>query len=838
MKKNLLLMLSLLVFMGCSSKDDNGTVDEPIQTPSSVSFKAFIKQISRATETAFEDGDAISVFAVDPKSPIISLAPSGNYANNVQYIYNGTNFSAGSNAITIGEKNTTGLAYYAMYPYQSDASDYYKFNVRLNQTKYTDYTASDLCTAYAEPTTADNVLLEFNHRMSCIVVKFHGENLASKRIGVKLNNISVACYADINANTYKATGVKNNITMGEHSSNIFQAIIVPQTISSDQKFLTVTLDGKEYPLNLPSNVEFKSGKKATYEFEIEDDKIIALNGYITPWDTYADITEAEGIIEVTSGIGDYDAAYLTKYGFFCYDKNFGDGIKVADKPYNCITYMPIESSELLSLISTNTDNIPSQLISDKGIVYFSFPNDSILELLYDDGKEIKMLDSIPYSKKELINVSSALGDPFKASLFNASSLLKKNKSPNSITNCFELFELVSNEPYVENKEIIDGLSKDESGNFKFVETVAKWDDDEVKDNVCNTLSLWTGKATYKVGGSSCTLSGTIFCTSDAYNTYGTYGIICDSDLSKLSVGNAEYEGTGYQSKTDLSYGVDFRGLKPNTTYYYKAFYKFNSSDHGGLVPKYGSPTDQIIYDTTVKSFTTGDNNLTVDVVMCIDVTGSMSGIINTVKSNAIAFYDLFKNSCEEEGIQLTGLNSQVIAFQDINNDGDKWIKVSPTYSLPDQKANFNEFVNALYADDGGDIPESGLEALNMAFDKADWGVDDGYHRQVIILWTDAPYLVGSNYTSLTVDGLNTKWNKMPSGRRLILFAPYGSGYSNGGDWGLFDDWTNVIHESDLDKGFNNFEYILKSIIGELTSKAPARKPRASVYKKTNFRPNN
>lgn len=389
---------------------------------------------------------------------------------------------------------------------------------------------------------------------------------------------------------------------------------------------------------------------------------------------------------------------------------------------------------------------------------------------------------------------------------------------------------------MQNDELVGGITTSDSGNYEFTETIEEWYDDKIGEYVCNTLSLWTGKATYKVGGSSCTLSGTIWCPSNVYNIYGTYGIICDEEQSKLTVGNAEYEGTGFQSEEDLSYSVDFRGFKPNTTYYYKAYYKFNSSDHGNIAPKYGNPTDQVIYDTTVKSFKTGDNALTVDVVMCIDVTGSMSGIINTVKSNAIGFYDSFNRCCEEEGIQLTGLNSQVIAFQDKNHDGARWMSVSPTYSLPSQKSEFNSFVNALYADDGGDTPESGLEALDMAFSKTDWGADDGYHRQVIILWTDAPYLTGS-YSSVTVGELKSKWDAMPSGRRLILFAPYGNGYDNGGDWAVFDGWTNLIHESDLTSGFNNFDYILKSIIGELTSKAKARAAKAPVKENTYFRPN-
>ena len=550
------------------------------------------------------------------------------------------------------------------------------------------------------------------------------------------------------------------------------------------------------------------------------------------------LQKAEGIIELKSGVDNWDAAYLTKFGYFCYKQ---DACAKADK-CSSITYMSSDGSDIISLVATKTDYIPTQMVTKNGIVYFSFPNDSILELLFDDGNTVMMLDSISYSKEDLTNLTADNNDDaFRATLSVTASLLKGNAtlsvSGNVIANTYvDVFEELIGESYVEDTEIVGGITTSTSGNFEFSETTAQWYDEKICGYIYNTLSLWTGKATYKVGGSSCTLSGTIWCPSNEYNLYGTYGIICDEEQSKLAVGSAEYESTGFQSEDDLSYSVDFRGLKPNTTYYYKAYYKFNSSDHGSIVPKYGSPTDQVIYDTTVKSFKTGENALTVNVVMCIDVTGSMRDIIYTVKRNAIDFYDAFNSSCEEEGIQLIGLNSQVIAFQDKNHDGDQWMNVSPTYSLPSQKSEFNSFVNNLYADDGGDTPESGLEALDMAFSKTDWGVDDGYHRQVIILWTDAPFLTGS-YSSVTVSDLETKWDAMPSGRRLILFAPYGNGYDNGGDWAALDEWANLIHESDLTSGFNNFEYILKAIIGELTSKAKARATKASALGNTYFRPN-
>ena len=335
---------------------------------------------------------------------------------------------------------------------------------------------------------------------------------------------------------------------------------------------------------------------------------------------------------------------------------------------------------------------------------------------------------------------------------------------------------------------------------------------------CTTLDVLTGEAT-KVGGSSGTLFGSIDFPTDIYNIYGTYGIIVDKDRDNMLLADAEFQGTGSQPNPGTSYSVDFRGFEPNTTYYYRAYYKFNDDDHGDICPRYVE-VDGIAYGE-IKSFTTGDNILTVDVAMCIDVTGSMSTIINTVKANAKSFYDQFKQCCDDNGIQLAGLNAQVIAYRDKHNKPADWLQKSSTYSLPSQQAAFDSFVSGLKAEGGGDEPESGLEALQEAFNKSDWGPDDGYHRQVIILWTDAPYLEGAGYSDVTLSDLESQWNTMPSGRRMILFARNTTA-SHGGVWSNLDGWTNVIHvanEADINKSFEDMNYILESIVGELTSRA-------------------
>ena len=553
------------------------------------------------------------------------------------------------------------------------------------------------------------------------------------------------------------------------------------------------------------------------------------------------LQNAEGVIALTEGIGEWDAAYLTKSGYFCYDGDISEEGSTETSKYSSVTFMPADASEVLSIVSSKLENFPVQLVASEGVYLFSFPNDTILELLYDNGESVTMIDSIAYNRDELLLLSQSKGDAFKATLATTASLLKSNVTRSLASDVrwgdyIKIFEIVSNEPYVDSPEIVDQIASDGEGNFDFADKMGQWYDNEMDELVRYTLSIWTGNAKFKVGGSSCTLSGTIWCNTDKYNDYGVYGILCDANPDNLVVGSAEYEGVGRQVGDDLSFSVDFRGFKPKTTYYYRAYYKFNTTDHGNIVPKHGELNVEVIYDNTIKSFTTGDNMLTVDVVMCIDVTGSMYDIINTVKSNAIAFYDLFKKSCDEEGIILTGLNSQVVAFRDKNVDA-SWLDVSPTYSLPEEKSNFDSFVNGLYASGGGDAPESALEALDAAFSKTDWGVDDGYHRQVIILWTDVPYLVGEAYTDLTTDIVKSKWDAMPSGRRMILFAPNGTYGSNSGDWAVFDDWKNVIHETDLSSGFNDFEYILKSIIGELTSKGKAPATRTVTDESVFFRPN-
>lgn len=555
------------------------------------------------------------------------------------------------------------------------------------------------------------------------------------------------------------------------------------------------------------------------------------------------------IAMVTEDIGDWDKAYLTPDGYFLYR----DGISApaaregeTDDKYDCLSYMSLDKKTKLNILLSKDDKLPAQIVfEDKTSLYFSYLDDepeeeTVLELVYDGGGKMEKIGNYRYSyaEWETIKTQYAGEDILMQALSYFNFLVKESGcTSSSIVGLTETFDdVLSLEISLDVDIDVLALEKDDEG-FVFVSDINVVFD-VVVEKVFSELALWTGEASFKVGGSSCTLKGSIWCASQTFGDYGVYGIVCDTDKSKLKIdANPEFSGTGIQ--TDKEFEVDFRGLQPRTTYYYRAYYKFNSSDHGNLkfVDNVEVSSDgQVGYDTVIKEFTTGDNILNVDVVMCMDVTGSMSGLINTVKKNALNFYDIFEKACVESNIILSSLNTQVIAFRDKNEDKD-WLLKSDVYAMPDDRELFSGFVNGLRATGGGDIPESGLEALDTAFSRDDWGKDDGYHRQVVILWTDAPYLTGSSYTDLTLENVQLKWDSMPSGRRLVLFAPNGT-QSNGGSWSDLDSWINVMHLTDTSTGFENIDYVIDNIIGELTGKGKTELSRVQPSSVTTvFTPN-
>jgi len=212
----------------------------------------------------------------------------------------------------------------------------------------------------------------------------------------------------------------------------------------------------------------------------------------------------------------------------------------------------------------------------------------------------------------------------------------------------------------------------------------------------------------------------------------------------------------------------------------------------------------------------------VDLVFCVDVTGSMRPILDQVKKNALSFYDDVQKNLTAKGKNVDHLRVRVVAFRDVLRPEEVPLEESPFFTLPMEQDAYSEFVNRLTPAGGGDIPESGLHALSLAID-SDWTRAGDRRRQVIVLWTDAEAqpleaapppaeLAGrlpKDFSALTDLWENEQGKMGINSKRLILFAPDGSGWSE-----ISSVWENVVHHpSKAGAGLSDVDYgtILDSI---------------------------
>lgn len=195
---------------------------------------------------------------------------------------------------------------------------------------------------------------------------------------------------------------------------------------------------------------------------------------------------------------------------------------------------------------------------------------------------------------------------------------------------------------------------------------------------------------------------------------------------------------------------------------------------------------------------------TVDMVFCIDATGSMedfSGsqvkIINLVKQNALNFYTDLNKAMAAKRKSVRQLRVRIVAFRDYLADGEQAMLVTDFFMLPQQADQFEACVNSITAKGGGDAPEDGLEALAYAI-KSKWTNETAKKRHVIVVWTDASthelgYGKSSPYypkgMPQDMSELNDWWDDMnENSKRLIMFAPDQPYWDY-----ISQNWDNVVH---------------------------------------------
>ena len=262
MKKIFYISLAILAFSAC---EKSKVADEGV-----IRFNFSLPEATKATATAFEAGDAVSLYAVERDgAEQVPLQLGGNWINNEKLSSNGT---AWSSARTLYWADGA-CDFYAFYPYQASIGsvDSYPFSVEVDQNSAKTaetlggYEASDLLWASAQNVsrTDGTVDLSFHHMMSKVVVrvltgdKFEGE--IPDDIVAHVYNTVTDCAVDWSKGSVEkdAFGAKKTITMKKLSNTRFEAVLVPQNLEKRTPLIELTMGGIAYLLEY--SLSFRPG---------------------------------------------------------------------------------------------------------------------------------------------------------------------------------------------------------------------------------------------------------------------------------------------------------------------------------------------------------------------------------------------------------------------------------------------------------------------------------------------------------------------------------------------------------------------------------------------------
>lgn len=273
------LLAAIAAMVSCSkNRGDTPDVPETDKLPINISTT-----LTRATDSAFEQGDKVGIFVVN--EPDV-LEASGNHVDNMAFTYN-TDWAPETPIFWLDK--TTKADFYCYYPYAEGVSTTaHTFTTKANQSQLADYKASEFLwgkTAGVAP-TKEAVNITTNHTFSnaLIILKpgdgFSEATLAAATKSVKICGIKTS--ATINLSTGVATASGNATEVTPYLENEqYRALIVPQT-TAEGALIVVTVNGVDYTLSRA--MTFKANKQ--HKFTVTLNKVSnGVNVGIGGWET-------------------------------------------------------------------------------------------------------------------------------------------------------------------------------------------------------------------------------------------------------------------------------------------------------------------------------------------------------------------------------------------------------------------------------------------------------------------------------------------------------------------------------------------------------------------------
>ncbi len=264
----LLLILAIAIF-GIACSNDPLTMDE---ANNQISFLAEMNA-TKATDTAFESGDNISVTAYTTDGSI--------YQSNVSYSYDFDCFT--STSPTIYNGLVSELEFRALYPYVEMSADKIAyFSVYTNQSSGTNYTLSDLMFGYSALTSDESPRLIFDHMLTKIIMNVTSSDIDMTGSSVTLTALTEA-ECDFNEFSTSAIGSTQTITMASNGTDSYKAIIIPQLIDTSASFGVISTTSGDYELYIPSTTDLQGGSQYTINATIMNGEITLELPLINDW---------------------------------------------------------------------------------------------------------------------------------------------------------------------------------------------------------------------------------------------------------------------------------------------------------------------------------------------------------------------------------------------------------------------------------------------------------------------------------------------------------------------------------------------------------------------------
>lgn len=275
-----------LMVWGCTNDIGNADEDLPMEV---VSFIPSMQGNDRATDLQFETGDMISVYATSDGI----WKKTGNQSEDMPYSFLNTKFIANGEGISKPE-NGNKLYYHAFYPFDFVGKETsivtnswikggygngdVTVQVKTDQRTHTNYTASDfLMATTVEATDASTVHLNFNHKLTKVVVDIQKSGLNADDISITLVHLNSFANVFFESQTVRGScaytegitqdGAKGliptydgKVTMGSDGTNRFKAIVIPTDNLKDGSIIAqLTIGAETHNVKLWGNISFISG---------------------------------------------------------------------------------------------------------------------------------------------------------------------------------------------------------------------------------------------------------------------------------------------------------------------------------------------------------------------------------------------------------------------------------------------------------------------------------------------------------------------------------------------------------------------------------------------------